>query len=244
MKMATTDKWTRILTTLPWPLPSSADRSPTLTSRLLIRPLAASDLDGFHLLTSQQEVMKWTAAGRAHTSHEETQKKLDEFLPPNDTKTFNCAICLRETGEFVGIGGIHRFSRVVVAEEEGLHDVNSHSGYGWPELGYMFKKEFWGQGFATEFVTAFLGMWEQLQRASVEVDVNVKSLVDGDASAPARERKREALVAIIDPTNGASQRILQKCGFEKFDAFSEKHREDPDKSQELFSFRFFPGTTN
>lgn len=232
--MASTDKWSRILTTLPQTLPSSAERTPTLTTRLLIRPLAASDLDGFCQLTRNYEVMKWTAAGRVHTSPEETRKKLGEFLPPNDTKTFNCAICLRETGEFIGIGGVHRFSRV-----EGLHGVNPASGYGWPELGYLLKQEYWGKGLATEFVAAFLGMWEQLQRTNVEVDVNVKSLVDGDcsdASVPARE----ALIAIVDPTNGASRRILQKCGFEEFDNFTERHREDPDKSLQLLSFRYLP----
>lgn len=235
--MATAERWTRIITTLPQPLPFSTERIPTRTSRLLIRPLALSDLNGFHELARTHEVMKWTAAGHAHTSHEETRKRLDEFLAPNDTKTFNCAICLRDTGEFVGIGGVHRFSRI-----EGLHGVDPESsGYGWPELGYLLKQEYWGRGLATEFVTAFLNMWDQLQRASTELSVNVKSLVDGDygdESSPAKE----ALVAIVDPANGASQRILQKCGFEEFDKFTEKHREDPDKSLQLLSFRYFPNS--
>lgn len=239
--MAATDGWIRIVTTLPQPLPTSAERTPTLTSRLLIRPLAASDLDGLYQLTRNHEVMKWTAAGRAHTGHEEAKKKLDEFLPPNDAKTFNYAICLRGTGEFIGIGGIHRFSRV---EDLQGAEPDPAGGYGWPELGYLLKPEYWGKGLATEFVAAFLGMWEHLQRANVEIDVNVKSLLgggdrddgDGDASVPATE----ALIAIVDPTNGASQRILQKCGFSEFDNFAEQHHEDPDKSVQLLSFRYFP----
>lgn len=235
----TTDNWARITTTLPHPLPSSADRTPTLTSRLLIRPLAATDLDGFHLLASNYEVMKWTAAGRAHTDHEETRKKLNQFLPPNDLKTFNCAICLRETGEFVGIGGVHQFSQVVEEEEEEekLHSVlNPQHGYGWPELGYLMRQEYWGKGLATEFVMAFLGMWKQLHRARVEVEVKTKGLVDDGTSASAKE----VLIAIVDRTNVASQRILQKCGFERFDDFTEKDGEDPDKSVELISYRHFP----
>lgn len=236
----TTDNWTRITTTLPHPLPSSANRTSTLTSRLLIRPLAASDLDGFHLLASNYEVMKWTAAGRAHTNLEETRKKLNQFLPPNDTKTFNCAICLRETGEFVGIGGVHQFSQVV---DEGFDGVsNPQQGYGWPELGYLMKQEYWGKGLATEFVMAFLGMWEQLHRASVQVEVKTKSLVDdgGDCGDGASASSKEVLIAIIDRTNVASQRILQKCGIERFDDFTEQDEKDPEKSVELLSYRYFP----
>lgn len=186
--------------------------------------------------------MKWTAAGRAHANHEETRKKLNEFLPPNDTKTFNCAICLRDTGEFVGIGGVHQFSRV---EEKGHYSMsNPHDGYGWPELGYLIKEEYWGKRLATEFVMAFLGIWEQLHRARVEVKVNVKSLMDGGggvgdgASAPTPAK--EALIAIVDRTNIASQRILQKCGFERFDDFIERKGNDSDKSVELISFRYHP----
>lgn len=237
------DDWAHIITTLPYPLPSSVDRTPTLTSRLLIRPLAASDLEGFHSLASNHEVMKWTAAGRIHTNHEETRKKLNEFLPPNDTKTFNCAICLRDTGEFVGIGGVHQFSRV---EDKGRSSTaNTHNGYGWPELGYLMKQEYWGKGLATEFVMAFLSIWEQLHRASVEMKVNIKSLMDGGdggdgASAPASASAKEALIAIVDRTNIASQRILQKCGFERFDDFTERNGDDPEKTAELISFRYHP----
>lgn len=167
-------------------------------------------------------------------------RKLNQFLPPNDTKTFNCAICLRETGEFVGIGGVHQFSQVV--EEGSLHsEPNPQHGYGWPELGYLIRQEYWGKGLATEFVRAFLGMWEQLHRASVEVEVNTKSLVNGcsecgnGVSAPAKE----ALIAIVDRTNVASQRILQKCGFKRFDDFTEKDGNNSDKAVELISYRYF-----
>lgn len=240
----TTDNWTRITTTLPHPLPSSAARTHTLTSRLLIRPLVASDLDGFHLLASNHEVMKWTVAGRAHTNHEETREKLNQFLPPNDLKTFNCAICLRETGEFVGIGGVHQFSQVV-EEKAGLgSEPNPQHGYGWAELGYLMRQEYWGKGLATEFVMAFLGMWEQLPRESVEVEVKIKSVVEGGGEcgdgASASASAKEALIAIVDRTNVASQRILQKCGFERFDDFTEKDGKGPGKSVELISYRYFP----
>ncbi|CAN8101323.1 unnamed protein product [Discula destructiva] len=244
--MASTDKWARVHTTLPHPLPSSAARKPTLTPRLLIRPLAATDLAELHVLMTQPEVMQWTAAGRAHTSIAETERKLAQFLPPaGDLATFNCAICLRsgegegegrsDTGELVGIGGVHRFSRT-----EGLHGVDPEGGYGWPELGYLFKREFWGRGLATEFVSAFLGMWDGLQREHIEVKVNAKSLISHIDDAEDETMAREELVAVIDPSNGASGRILEKCGFGRFDEFTERHREDSDKSLKLVAFRYFP----
>lgn len=243
--MATTDKWTYVHTTLPLELPRCAARTATLTERLLIRPLATSDLTALHTLMTQPEVMQWTAAGRAHTSLAETERKLAAFVAPEgDTSSFNFAICLRKDdseGELVGIGGVHRFSRMMGDGLEG--------GYGWPELGYLFKKELWGRGFATEFVTAFLGMWDGLKRDRVDMGVNGKCLGDDDGDTWEKilvkdedeiEEVREMLVAMIESRNGASRRVLEKCGFEHFDDFTEKHREDPDKSVDLLAFRYFP----
>lgn len=238
-KLAATDEWTTVFTTLPNLGPSSA-RTHTTTARLLIRPLLASDLDGLHALRTQPEVMAWSAVGRIDYDLAETADKLAQFLPPHDTSTFNCAMCLKETGELIGCGGVHKLNR-----ENGRDGVGPVGGYGWPELGYMFKKEYWGCGLASEFVEAFLGMWEELPRKEVELRVNAKSVVERASSGRGGEDgpkkvAEEVLIAIIDPTNGASQRILDKCGFAKFDAFTEKHGENPEKHLELFTYRYFP----
>lgn len=236
--MATTDGWVSIRTTLPR-LPSSAARTPVTTQRLLIRPICAAHLDGLHELRTQPEVMRWTAAGRIDKDKGETAEKLAPFLPPRDATAFNCAICLKETGEVIGMGGVHRMNR-----HDGRDGVDHVGAYGWPELGYMFKSEYWGKGMATEFVGAFLGMWEALERDAVETRVNAKTVVPagGGAGAVGCEPMpaREELIAMVDVTNVASQRILLKCGFEQFDAFRERHREDPDASLELVAFRCFP----
>lgn len=229
--MATTDAWTTVRTTLPHPLPPSSARTHTVTARLLLRPLFASDLDALHALRTQPEVMAWTAVRRIDRSKEETATVLARFLPPSDTETFNCAICLRDTGELIGCGGIHRLNR-----DDGRDALLPEGSYGWPELGYMFKKEYWGGGMATEFVEAFLAMWEALQRQPVEMRVNAKTAVASGAPTPAKE----VLVAIIDPKNGASRRILDKCGFEKFDVFKERDKHDPHGECELCAFRYFP----
>lgn len=232
--------------TLPHPLPPSLARTHTTTARLLIRPLSASDLAALHALRTQPEVMAWTAAGRVDHSMEETATVLAKFLPPRDTEAFNCAICLKDTGELVGCGGVHRLDRLDRLDRLSCEDSRggagaqlAEGGYGWPELGYMFRKEYWGSGMATEFVTAFLAMWEALPRQTLEMRVNAKTIVAGEPQGGVMQVK-EVLVAIIDPKNGASHRILDKCGFAKFDVFKEADREDPHKEDELFAFRYFP----
>lgn len=246
--MPTTGERTTVATTFP-KLPSSSDRAHATTARLLIRPLAADDLEGIHAIRTQPDVMAWSAAGRIDRDRDETAAVLAKFLSPHDTGTFNCAICLRATGELVGIGGVHRLNSAGGRDDDDA-GVGPEDGYGWPELGYMLRREHWGRGLATEFVTAFLGLWEDLRREPAEMRVNTKSVVgagsagaghgSGGASGASGgpRQAREVLVAIIDPRNAASQRILEKCGFESFDTWAQKDREDPEKERELLSFRY------
>lgn len=227
------ETWVTVHTTTP-KLPPSASRPHVTTPRLLIRPLQASDLDGLHKLRTQPEVMRWSVAGRIDKDKDETAQKLAWFLPPNnDTKTFNCAMCWRETGEFIGIGGMHQRNRVGM-------DVGAEESFGWPELGYMFVKEYWGMGLATEFVRAFVQMWEVLEREPVEMTINRKSLVDDNVPSGTVPTVKGQLIAMIDKTNTASEKILRKCGFEKFIEFEESHQKRSNQTLTLQGFRWSP----
>ncbi|KAM0278859.1 hypothetical protein ACHAQH_004937 [Verticillium albo-atrum] len=196
-----------VKTTLPTkPLPAHASRQPILTPRLIIRPLTPSDVEPMRVLRTQPEVMINTAAGRIDIDLAETQAKLALSLPPNDANTLNYAICLRGSGEFIGCGGCHMF----VGE------------LGWPVIGYMFLKEHWGKGYATEFVEGFLKAWWALPRGVCEVKVDrgtVKVGEDGLAE--------EQFTAITAVDNGASQKILTKKGFVKRRVYSEIDSRDP-----------------
>lgn len=218
----TAETWAAVRTTIPR-LPSSSARSVVTTPRLLIRPIEASDLDALHGLRTQPEVMVWTAAGRVDSDKDETASVLAAFLPPHDAEAFNCTLCLRETGEPIGMGGVHR--------------MNTDKDYGWPEIGYMFKKEHWGKGLATEFVVAFLRMWDGLERVPIQLNVNPKTLATDDGQ---QTTVREQLLATADAKNVASQRILIKCGFEPFDDFEEENARDPTKVVRLLTFRYLP----
>jgi len=69
----------------------------------------------------------------------------------------------------------------------GLHHVEI-DGRNEIEVGYCFRAEFWGRGLATE-----------LARASVRIAFT--------------ELRLPELVCFTLPTNGASQRVMQKAGF-------------------------------
>ncbi|KXX82919.1 Arginine--tRNA ligase, cytoplasmic [Madurella mycetomatis] len=199
----------RVRTTLPrQPLPPIAARGPITTQRLLLRPLAASDLDAIHVLRTQPEVMYWTSTAQIDASLDETRAKLARYLPPGDGQTYNCAICLGGSGEVIGMGGVHNWT----------------SSLGWPEVGYMIRREYWGKGLGTEFLRGFLeGVWEGLEREEVEMAVDARTVVggrvvgvDGVVAVP------EQLVAITVKENEKSRKVLEKTGFELFVTWKER----------------------
>ena len=196
------------------PLPANSERAAVTTNRLLLRALQPNDLEALRVLRTQEDVMKWTKAGCIDETIEMTKAKLDPFLPPNDLITANCAICLKDTGEFIGIGGCHLYP----------------ASHGWPEVGYMLRKETWGQGLGTEFLNAWLRFWSELPRSEREVQVQ-KEMVVGEGAVD------EHLIAITEASNGASQRVLLKSGFERFREFVEM---DDTKTVNLVAFRFLP----
>ncbi|KAJ5294682.1 hypothetical protein PENANT_c014G10642 [Penicillium antarcticum] len=196
------------------PLPRNKDRPDIITSRLVIRALRSSDLEALHSLRIQEPVMKWTKAGCIDKDIEQSKAKLDPFLGPNDAITANCAICLKDTGAFIGIGGCHLYP----------------GDHGWPEVGYMLRTETWGQGIATEFLSAWLQFWSELPRAEREIQVQ-KDMVDSEGAV------EEQLIAITNKTNAPSQKVLIKAGFQRFREFTEV---DDSKTVDLVAFRFFP----
>lgn len=213
-------KWATVKTTLPSrPLPLNSSRLPVTTNRLIIRPLAPEDAQSLHILRTQPEVMANNPQGRVDRDLEETRQKLNPFLPPNDETTYNCAICLKATGEMIGIGGCHRLFSI----------------FGWPAIGYMFRKEFWGQGIATEFVQAWLDMWCKLPREGAEFEVDRRTLPNEDGQI------LEQVTAFTVLDNIGSQRVLEKAGFERFLTWEEADLRNPDVQVVLLGYRYIPG---
>ncbi|KAH8912269.1 acyl-CoA N-acyltransferase [Coniochaeta sp. PMI_546] len=222
--MTSKAEWVSIQTTLPTrPLPLNSSRPAFTTERLVIRALGVEDVQALHVLRTQPEVMANTPQGRIDKDVGETRSKLAHYLPPNDEKTYEFAICLKETDEVIGLGGCHSLS----------------SMFGWPEIGYMLRREFWGQGLATEFLRTWLDMWYALPRTEEQVDVHPKSTFSehgGDTLLV------ESVIAFTTADNVASQKVLQKSGFQHFLTWIEPDLRNPDVDIALQGYKYFPNS--
>ena len=160
------------------------------TSRLLLRPMQTSDLENFHLLRTQIEVMRWTSTGNVDTDKEATRIWINRSLPPNDATTFNFAIEeLSAPGVAIGSVGLHLFDP--------------------PECGYMLRSQYWRRGYATEAFRRWLQAWWELPRREIVIeDPNLESESDAEAVVVP-----EVLTAVIAAENAASARILEATGF-------------------------------
>ncbi|KAL2684764.1 hypothetical protein Neosp_005853 [[Neocosmospora] mangrovei] len=204
-----------VKTTLPkLPFPKNNEREPFRTERLLMRPFTEDDFEALRVLRTQPEVMVWFTQGRPDKDVEETKKALALQLPPNDLERYNWAICLAETGEFIGIGGNGMWKGEL----------------GWPEVGYSLVKEAWGKGYITEFLKAYLAQWWALPREEVELKVD-KNSVRGDGGV-----EKECVVAITVDDNASSQNVLRKCGFDLVTAWEETDLRDTSKMVTLYGF--------
>ncbi|KAI0403879.1 GNAT domain-containing protein [Xylaria palmicola] len=150
--------------------------------------------------------MACTALGQADADLAATQAKLDPFLPPRETATYNPAICLAATGELIGLGGV-------------FHADPAAGELGWPEVGYMIRSEHWGKGYATEFLRAFVPAWFALPRARVTARVDARSAPGGHAEAG--DEVPEMLCAMVEDTNVGSLRVMEKAGFRRFKTWTE-----------------------
>ncbi|KAF6825726.1 putative N-acetyltransferase, GNAT family [Colletotrichum plurivorum] len=195
-----------VKTTLPTiPLPPYASRPPVVTERLILRPVSLDDLQPLHVLRTQPETMKWSVAGRVDADLEQTRSSLVQNLPPHDADNFNFSICLRSTGQWIGIGGVKKPTGEL----------------GWPEIGYMLLKDFWGSGYATEFLRGFVSAWWSLPRSERDLSVD-RGTLGGGAGLQDGDVVTEILTAVTAADNHPSQKLLGKCGFEMLKVWKEK----------------------
>jgi [ribosomal protein S5]-alanine N-acetyltransferase len=145
------------------------------TERLLLRPLELSDAEGMFLLDSNPNVHLYLGNHPVKSIEESIGyiENLQNQYKNNRIGRF--AVILKESGEFIGWSGIK-----FITEQENNH-VNFY------EIGYRFREEFWGKGFAYESAKA----WYDYAFNELKVDVLYAS-------------------AHID--NIGSRRVLEKIG--------------------------------
>lgn len=111
------------------------------TSRLRLRAWTEADIDAFHRLSADDEIMRFFPYRRTRDESVAVMARIAE-LSATDGYGWCAAECLT-TGSVVGITGYAR--------------VDPQSGLpGSDEIGWRFVPEVWGKGLATEAASALL----------------------------------------------------------------------------------------
>ncbi len=132
------------------------------TKRLLLRRADAADLDALHAIMADHETMRYWSS-TPHTDRETTRAFLASMIPGPDGQGDEFVI--EHQGVCIGKVGMWRPS----------------------EIGFILARAYWGQGLATEALTAF-------------VSYAFAGCIDH-------------LTADVDPRNFASLALLKRVGF-------------------------------
>lgn len=111
------------------------------TERLILRPFKQGDLNDFYEYASVEGVGEM-AGWKHHESIAESQSIMNSFI--NDDQVF--AICLRESNKVIGSIGVEKYGM-----EDSLTEFRDYYG---KELGYVLRKDYWGNGLMPEAVNA------------------------------------------------------------------------------------------
>jgi RimJ/RimL family protein N-acetyltransferase len=152
------------------------------TQRLALRDILKEDQAVFHRLRSDPDVIRWMEYMRSDSAAE-TWVWIQETIEQNLLKprqSYNLAIKRRSDSQILGWIGIGQ----ATGEPEGVLD-----------FGYALQPEFWGQGYATEALSAVLKIG--FERLGAD-------LIYGEC----------------DPKNIASSRVMEKAGLQ-----TEGHRD-------------------
>lgn len=152
------------------------------TERLILRELTPSDYKDLCKIMQDPEVMY---AYEGPFSDSEVVAWIDKQLQRYETDGFGIyAVILKETGEFIGQSGLS------------MQDIK---GKKVPEIGYLFNKEYWHKGYATEAAVA----WKEFAFEILELN---------------------EVYSIIRDTNIASQRVAERNGMTIIDSFVKHYR--------------------
>lgn len=170
--------------------PIHQNLNPFYSERLIFRTLQESDFPGYHAILKQEQTMVDAGLGPMY----EEKSARDWFNMTQESFT-RVGIFLKNSdnteGELIGDGGVYR------------------SPDQWPEIFYLLKKEFWGKGYASEFVDKFKEVWWNLPRKDTRMSVQSISLGKNHTSVAT-----ERLCAPIRMENVKSQKVVEKAGFE------------------------------
>lgn len=161
------------------------------TERLLLRPLAPTDMDDVFAIRSDPKVLYWTDPDTREKSKEWLNARLESpksmvytvfLLPPKEDSPKGLPASTEHPSEkprlqCVGLTGAARL----------------------PEIGHTFLPSTWGKGYATEALKAWIAMyWERFPEGHPMLS----------------DEERNYLKAVTGPGGEGSRAVLRKCGFE------------------------------
>lgn len=141
------------------------------TERLILRPFEEKDVDAVFEMRSNEEIMRYIR--EPQTKRKETVSWIQMISEKWGTEEIGfCAVVEKASGNCIGWCGLWR-----------LKETNEI------EVGYAIKKDFWGNGYATEAAEKFL-------------------------EYGFRELNLDRIVAVAYPENEASQKVMKRLGME------------------------------
>ena len=147
------------------------------TNRLILRPMVETDLDSLLLIFTDPRVM--ASFGGGLFSREMMNSWMQRNLSHQREFGYGLfSVILKETGKLIGDCGLEQMQELEAAE-----------------LGYDFRSDFWGQGFATEAAQA------------------VRDLAFEALELP-------QLISLIHVGNLASKRVAEKMGMSLAEEFT------------------------
>ncbi|KAJ6089757.1 hypothetical protein N7467_004973 [Penicillium canescens] len=171
-------------------VPSNAE--PIYTKRLYLRPITMADAAAIFDFRRRQEVADWLRQKIPHQHISESEALIAQktFTTPDAAGTFG-----------------RQFFFAIIRLNDPLKRVIGAAGVNSlvpaPSIGYTLHPDFWGNGYATEAVTAIVDQWCKLPRRNPE----------GLELALPKER----LFAACNKENVGSVKVLQRSGFVMYD---------------------------
>lgn len=165
--------------------------APTLTTqRLILRPISLEDWDAHADAWADPRMTQFIGGGPRDRATSWTKFLLGAGLWPVCGFGY-WSFIERETGRFLGNGGLSRFERGI----EGLEGV--------PEVGWAIVPDGWSQGYATEAIAAALGWADTVLQAP-----ETRCIIDPENLTSIRVAEKLGFVRLAEVTLDLGQSVL------------------------------------